>query len=512
MAKYANPVIPGFYPDPSVVKVGKNDYYLVTSSFEYFPGVPIFHSKDLIHWEQIGSVLHNLDLTKCRSSQGVYAPTLRYHDGTFYMITTDVMGEGNFYVSATDPRGPWSEPIKIPYGNIDPSLMFDDDGKVYVSVQNSEGADSHIIQYEIDITTGEALSEPVVVCRGDGGVWTEAPHLYKINGMYYLLCACGGTGDDHRAIIARSKDVYGPYDLYDRPILTHNQLKDHPLQNLGHADFVEDENGNWWAVFLGVRFVNQEYGVLGRETFLAPVTWTEDGWPMMDNNEGTVNVIMETDALPADVDFQEVYTVRDDFEGTELSPSWLYLRAKKDEDYSLTERPGWMRLLGNADHLNEIGVPAFICKPQEQLTMETSTLLDFNPEQDGEEAGLVARLNEYAHYEVTVKRLDGQTVVVATTTINGVTEEVSRHPFSGGLVRLAISSDKETYYLKFAEVDGDWVELGQAPASSLSPEKNGGYASCFTGVCIGPYASGNGKRSVTPAYFDYVNFVGKVVG
>lgn len=169
---YTNPILPGFYPDPSITRAG-DDFYLVNSSFEYFPGVPIFHSRDLIHWKQIGHVLDRpsqLDLRDRLSSDGIYATTIRHHDGVFYMITTDVRGIGNFYVTATDPAGPWSDPIRIPYGGIDPSLFFDEDGKVYVTAQQGADYDSHAIQYEIDIATGEALSEPVVIWHGDGGL------------------------------------------------------------------------------------------------------------------------------------------------------------------------------------------------------------------------------------------------------------------------------------------------------------------------------------------------------
>ncbi|MFS0862634.1 glycoside hydrolase family 43 protein [Fredinandcohnia sp. 179-A 10B2 NHS] len=513
MTKFANPVIQGFYPDPSIVKVGEDDFYLVTSSFEYFPAVPIFHSKDLVNWTQIGSVLtreSQVNLSKANSSQGIYAPTLRYHDGTFYMITTDVMGNGNFYVTAKDPRGPWSDPIKIPYGNIDPSLMFDVDGKVYVTIQNGEGLGSHIIQYEINPETGEALTEPVVVFNGDGGVWTEAPHLYNINGTYYMLTACGGTADDHRAIIGKGDNPYGPFELLDHPILTHNKLPNHFLQNIGHADLVEDKNGNWWAVFLGVRMVNSEYGHLGRETFLAPVTWTEDGWPMIDNNEGNVNIIMETDALLGESNIVDTAVTNEDFDTENLDTSWFFLRTNPVDAYSLTERKGWLRLLGNEFTLNDVATPAFICKPQQHLEMEFSTLLEFNPETDGEEAGLSARLAEKAHYEIGVKQVDGKRYVVAAQTIQGNTEEVARIEVAKGTVRLAIQADSETYSFKYASEGQEWTEVAQAPAKYLAPELNGGYATTFTGVCIGMYATGNGQDSQTPAYFDWVSYEGKM--
>ncbi|GAE28283.1 beta-xylosidase [Halalkalibacter wakoensis JCM 9140] len=513
--KYLNPVIPGFYPDPSVVKVGEDDFYLVTSSFEYFPGIPIFHSKDLLHWEQIGSVLmreNQINLGGSRSSGGVFAPTIRYHDGLFYVIVTDVTGIGNFFVTADDPTGPWSDPISIPYGNIDPSLLFDDDGTAYVSIQNGEGKESHIIQYEIDCKTGEALTEPVVIFNGDGGQWTEAPHLYKINGMYYLLCACGGTGEDHRAIIARSANPYGPYERLESPILTHNKLPEHPVQNIGHADFVEDENNQWWAVFLGTRPVQQMYTILGRETFLAPIRWTEDGWPVIDQNEGHVRVIMESKHLLGTSNMRERDEYYDDFNEDQLATSWFHLRKKKDESYSLNERKGWLRLFGTADHLHtKNGAPTLLCKPQQHVKMEFSSMLDFSPAHDGEEAGLVARLHEDAHYEIGVKRIEGETIVFASVTINGETKEIGRKSFHSSNIFLRIRSDEEEYNLDYAVKEGEWKALGASPIKYLSKEENGGYGKVFTGVCLGLYATGNEKASLTPAYFDWVNYTGMVL-
>ncbi|MDT8862170.1 glycoside hydrolase family 43 protein [Alkalihalobacillus sp. MEB130] len=510
--KYLNPVIPGFYPDPSVVKVGESDFYLVTSSFEYFPGIPIFHSKDLLHWEQIGSVLtreSQFNLEVSRSSGGVFAPTIRYQDGLFYVIVTDVTGIGNFFVTAEEPTGPWSDPISIPYGNIDPSLMFDEDGTVYVSIQNGEGKESHIIQYEIDCKTGEALTDPVVIFEGDGGQWTEAPHLYKINGMYYLLCACGGTGEDHRAIIARSAKPYGPYELLECPILTHNKLPEHPIQNIGHADFVEDVNNQWWAVFLGTRPVHQRYTILGRETFLAPVNWTEDGWPVIDQNEGHVSEIMNSKRLLEGSNMKEHVVNFDDFNEDMLAKSWFHLRKKKDESYSLIERKGWLRLFGTADHLHtENGVPTLLCKPQQHVRMEFSSMLGFSPAQDGEEAGLVARLHEDAHYEIGVKRINGETIIFASVTIQGETKEIGRNSFHSSNIHLRIRSDEEQYYFDFAQTEDEWKTLGTSPIKYLSKEENGGYGKVFTGVCLGLYATGNGKESLSPAYFDWVNYTG----
>ena len=283
---YRNPVIPGFHPDPSVVRVG-DDFYLVTSSFEFFPGVPIFTSRDLVHWRQLGHVLtreSQLPLQKARPSGGIYAPTLRYHDGTFYMITTNVDGGGNFLVTAKDPAGPWSEPVWLPdFGGIDPSLFFDDDGTVYLTGQGSgsPGQPRGIYQTTLDVKTGKLLGPLRLVWDRTGTRYPEGPHLYKIRGRYYLMIAEGGTEYGHMVTIARSDSPWGPFEACPRnPILTHRQTEnDMPVQGTGHADLVEAADGSWWMVFLAFRPVSGYWHHLGRETFLAPVTWDADGWP-----------------------------------------------------------------------------------------------------------------------------------------------------------------------------------------------------------------------------------------
>ncbi len=501
---YSNPVLPGFYPDPSIARAG-DDYYLICSSFEYFPGVPIFHSRDLIHWEQIGHVLDRvsqLDLAGRKSSDGIYAPTLRYHDGTFYMITTDVRGIGNFYVTATDPAGPWSNPILVPYGGIDPSLFFDDDGKVYVTAQQGADYDSHAIQYEIDIATGKPLSEPVVIWKGDGGPWTEGPHLYKINGMYYIMTASGGTAKDHREIIGRSSNPYGPFELYEQPILTHRGIE-HPIQYLGHADLVEDGNGDWWAVFLGVRLVDSGYSVLGRETFLAPVTWNEAGWPMIDNNAGTVDLNMSVTRVPGQPVAAVTLDGKDDFESGELGLAWTFLRNPAEGCWSLKERAGWLTLHGQDAGLSDLGGTTFVGRRQQHVRASFSTCLEFAP-QEGEEAGLCARRDEDAHYEISLKRINGRNIVAAQLTIRGETQTASETPIDADRVWFLIEADVTEYKL-FYSLDGqNWNRLAAGPARALSPEDFVNKM-CFTGVVIGLYASGNGngKPSSSPAYFDW---------
>jgi alpha-N-arabinofuranosidase len=501
---YNNPILPGFYPDPSITRAG-NDYYLVCSSFEYFPGVPIFHSQDLIHWTQIGHVLNRvsqLDTRKSKSSGGIFAPTIRYHDGTFYMITTEIHGKGNFYVTATDPAGPWSDPILIPYGGIDPSLMFDEDGKVYVTTQQGADYDSHAIQYEIDIATGTALSEPVVIWTGDGGPWTEGPHLYRINGMYYIMTASGGTAKEHREIIGRSASPYGPFERLPHPILTHSRTES-PIQYLGHADLIEDQNGDWWAVFLGVRLVESKYTVLGRETFLAPVTWNEDGWPMIDNNDDIVGLEMKVPRVPGSSP-KPASSGRYDFDDEAFPLSLAFLRNPAEASWSLNERPGWLSLRGQPKGLSDIGQVAFIGRRQQHTSAEWSTLLEFNPSRVEDEAGLCARLDENAHYEVGLVQKAGHRVIAAQLTIDGITRVEAEVPTTAERIYLKIQAEPTKYTLLFSLDGQEWNNLSTAAAYPLSPQALKGNG--FTGVLIGLYATGHGKVAEVPAYFDWFDY------
>ena len=318
--QYSNPVIAGFYPDPSVCRVS-DDFYLATSSFEYFPGVSIFHSRDLVHWRQVGHALtRNSQVKIVGSSAGIYAPTLRHHSGRFYMTTTSIGGGGNFYVWTDDPAGEWSEPNWVDQGGIDPSLLFDN-GAVYFT---SEGGDG-IQQCEIDIETGRRLSESRVIWPGTGGRNPEAPHLYKIYGLYYLMIAEGGTEYGHMETIARSDSPWGPFEpCPHNPILTHRNRSGHPIQATGHADLVQVQDGSWWAVFLGTRPAPNVYPPWhnrGRETFLAPVAWTEEGWPTI-GNAGTVELIMDAPAIPSQPWSPE--PERDDFSGNRLALAWNF--------------------------------------------------------------------------------------------------------------------------------------------------------------------------------------------
>jgi xylan 1,4-beta-xylosidase len=497
---FENPILPGFYPDPSICRVG-TDYYLVTSTFEYFPGVPIFHSRDLIHWQQIGHCLtraSQLPLEKAISSKGIFAPTLRYHDGKFYMVTTNVSMRKHFYVFTEDPAGEWSEPVWIDQGGIDSSLFFDEDGKVYFSWSDL----ARILQAEIDILTGKLLTEPQVIWIGSGGRYPEGPHLYKINGLYYLMIAEGGTEYGHMETIARSQSPWGPFEPCPRnPILTHRDDGTQQIQGTGHADLIQAHDESWWLVFLAFRMVEQfvYYHHLGRETYLAPVEWDADGWPIVNRNL-PIKKDIDIPTLPSHPWVAEAN--HDDFDAADLKLYWNFLRNPHLENYSLSERPGWLRLKGSAITLGEADSPTFLGRRQQHFHCKASTRLDFSPQREGEEAGLTALMNEQHHYEIAVGWSAGERTVFVRRRIGSLSAVVAEERIPEGLVELRIQGKNLTYTFSYALEGQSERVLAETETRYLSSEVAGG----FTGVYFGLYATGNGKASSSPADFDWFEY------
>ena len=304
-----NPVVTGHAPDPSVVRVG-NDFYLAVSSFDKLPGIPIRHSTDLVNWKIIGHAVSRPAQYRRDGKPGpieLFAPTLRYHDGVFYLITTNAQpGQRNFYVTATDPAGEWSDAIWVDEEAFDPSLFRDDDGTWYYTRRSLEfgrpdGLLGPIVQAEIDIHTGQ-LGELRAITPGGGGFVTndiEGPHIYRRGDWYYLSGAEGSSWKGHLQSIGRSKSPWGPYEpAPHNPILSHRDRVGHPIQATGHVELFDDPNGNWWAVALGTRHAPLSlHHNIGRETFLAPVTWTDDGWPIIGEGGG-MELSFDTDVLP----------------------------------------------------------------------------------------------------------------------------------------------------------------------------------------------------------------------
>lgn len=507
--QYSNPVISGFHPDPSICRVG-SDFYLVTSSFEYFPGVPIFHSRDLVHWKQLGHVLtrqSQLDLEGVISSVGIYAPTLRHHNGRFYMITTNVKMFRNFYVWAEHPEGPWSEPIWPEWPGIDPSLTFDDDGRVYITGTGGFFGDEPkgIYQAEIDIVSGKLLTERRLIWQGTGVKAPEGPHLYRINGQYYLMIAEGGTEYGHMVTIARSDSPYGPFESNPaNPILTHRSSGS-SIQATGHADLVQLENGSWWAVFLGIRPVSVPFSGrhhhLGRETFLAPVNWSRDGWPVIGDG-GKVAEKMDAGTLSFEAP-EASLVERDEFDTGCLQPEWNFLRNPRDEDWSLTEQPGSLTLRGSSVTLNDTASPAFVGRRQQHFRCSVMTGLSFAPTQEGEEAGLTVYMNNRFHYEIALTcGADGENKVILRRRLGSLWKVEHEAGYEGNDIVLGLDANSSHYSFYYSSLDGERIPFGSGECALLSTEVAGG----FTGVFFGLYATGNGKPSTAPAAFNWFQY------
>ena len=487
--KYRNPIIPGYHPDPSICRVGE-DFYLVNSTFEFFPGVPIFHSRNLANWEQIGYVLDRrsqLELEGCRNSGGIYAPTILYHEGMFYMITTNVTWKGNFVVHSEKPEGPWSEPMWIDQNGIDPSLFWDDDGTCYYCSTGTNDGLRGIWAFAIDPMTGERLSEKYMISTGCGGPCTEGPHIYKVKGKYYLMCAEGGTEYQHHEVILRSDRVFGPYEPCPRPqgaILSHAALKHYPIQATGHADLVEDQNGNWWAVFLGIRnFSHALLHNLGRETFLAPVTWTQDGWPII-GEDGVAALEMDAPlpapALPVNHD------VHCDFSKDEIPVCFEYTRNPNPACYTRDRAAGALTLTGTDTLLSQPAcAPTMLSVQQPEFCTHTEAVLDLAS--NAVRAGISAFYNNDYHYDIYILNELNRKYIGFTKAIHDMTVEIARVPAPvSGRVKLMIDSDREGYVFSMQEEGLEPVVLGSGTNAGLSTE--GTKTMTFTGTMMAMFA------------------------
>ena len=341
---FRNPILRGLNPDPSICRAGE-DYYLATSTLFLFPGVPIHHSRDLVNWRLIGHALTRREQFRPAPNGAppmIYAPTLRFHNGTFYLITTNVHGGGNFYVTATDPAGPWSDPIFVDDEVFDPSLFFDDDGKVYYT-RRGPLDEKDVLQAEIEVATGQLLSPLRSIGVGMVSDDAEGPHLYHIGEWYYLLQAEGGSRFLHMGTIGRARTPWGPFEpCPHNPIVAQHNAWWHPIKSLGHPDLVQAADGSWWAVFLGTRhFSYDALTLLGRETFLSPVGW-KDGWPHLE--PGALRSL-EVDAPTLPLHSWPPLPVRDDF-NEELGPRWTFLTLPDSQLLNTPRAPRLVAFVG----------------------------------------------------------------------------------------------------------------------------------------------------------------------
>jgi alpha-N-arabinofuranosidase len=508
---YRNPILAGFYPDPSICRVGQ-DYYLVNSSFAYFPGIPIFHSRDLVHWTQLGHVLDRpsqLKLDGLGVSRGVFAPAISSHDGLFYVINTLVDGGGNFFVTAKDPAGPWSDPVWLPeIDGIDPSFFFDGDGRAYI-VNNGPPPDAKPLYeghraiwiQQFDLASRKLTGPRTVVVNGGVDIakhplWIEGPHLFRKDGWYYLICAEGGTEEGHSEVVFRSQSVTGPFSPWTRnPILTQRTLdprRRDPVTCTGHADFVTTPDGAWWAVFLGCRPYEGNSFNTGRETFLLPVTWS-DGWPVILESGQPVPAIVAAprlpDSPPPSVQLTGNFTWRDEFDGPALQPGWNFLRTPHKPWFSLTEHPGALALQPGEASLSDPGNPAFLGHRQQHARFTASTAIRL-PVVAGLTAGLAAFQNEFHHFFLGVRRRGPGLQVLLERSAGGdhggVPQMVACMDLPApDLIYLKIEGDGRAYSFSYAIRPSGWKVLKENEDGSIvSTVVAGG----FVGTYVGPYA------------------------
>ncbi len=475
---YSNPVISGCFPDPSVCRA-EGKYFLVCSSFQFFPGVPLFESSDLVNWKMIGNVLtreSQLPLNGADSCSGIYAPTIRYSNGRFYMVTTNTTVGGNFYVYTDDIYGEWSEPIYVEQDGIDPSLYFEDGKAYFMSNGTDENGMNGIFQCEIDISTGKKLSEAKCIWHGTGGRFLESPHLYKINGCYYLMASEGGTEYGHMVVYARGNSIYGPFESYPHnPVLTNRNMGGYSIQGCGHGDLVEDFNGNFWMFHLGFRQIDPwvMHHITGREVYLSPVKFDENGWFTAGENKAVYEQV-ETELITAPQKPLEPYT----FENTAVGKEWLFLNNPVASNYSLSNEA--FKLTASTETLSSKGCsPTLVAMRQKEMSFELSCDISVSDC----EGGITLYMTEVQHYEIALRKNQGKYELFRRLCIGDICHEDNVISLNSDRVTLKISASNYCYSFS-AECEGKSFTLGSAQTKYLSTELAGN----FTGVIIGLYA------------------------
>ncbi len=535
--RFHNPILPGFYPDPSICRVGE-DFYMVCSSFELCPGIPLFHSRDLQHWEQLCHVMteeNGFHVEKNCGNGGVMAPTIRCHNGIFYVINCNFSDRGNFIVTAEDPAGPWSEPHWLDdVPGIDASIFFDRDGACCIMGTGDVWPDGRggmrqgIWAARYDVEHFRMAGEPVPLWGGAmaGVASPEAPHIYHIGKYYYLLIAEGGTEQYHSATVARSESLFGPYEgCKANPVLTMRHLGGRALiQNAGHADLVDLPDGSWWAVFLASRLIGGVSKNLGRETFLVPVRWELD-WPLFTPDTGKVEWEYEA---PASLPWQEAREkpVRDCFDGDSLAPDWCFWGRPYEKYWALGEEGLSIRCIPQAlaeelrpmsmevTHAEENFAP-FVARRRLQPRCRFACKMDFSPK-GSETAGIavVQAMNHQLHLQLSQR--DGQTwmeLVQYTADyalppyipgFRAVTkrEVLAEAPWDGGGIVLEMELRENDYRFRFGEEGKPLREFARADGAVLNPEKVG----CMVGEMLGLFASGNGTESRNRAVFSWAEY------
>ena len=532
--KLTNPIIPGYYPDPSIIRVD-DDFYIALSSFEMCPGLPIFHSKDLAHWEQIANAIgpdNGLHMEKNCGNGGIMAPTLRYHKGTYYIINTNFADKGNYIITATDPKGPWSSPHWLnDVPGIDASIFFDDDDKCYVigtgdCWDNGAGKmERGIWVAEFDIENFKLKSKPFTIFNSAlrNAPSPESPHLYHVGEYYYLVIAEGGTEHYHSVAVARSKEIFSFFEGNPaNPVLTHRHMGFRsPIINVGHADLVQLKDGSWYAVMLASRLIEGKCKNIGRETFICPVIW-ERGWPVFTPETGKVEWEYDGPESLRECPVEKPFA-REEFDSNKLPLDFVFWGRPSDDIWKLHDSRLELKCIKQAldedirpmsfeVNLSDENYVAFLGKRQTEINQTFACLMNFNPN-GGEKAGLalVQAMNHQLQIFRCVEQGNQQLKAVVVTAdyelppyMPGFTSTTNRQvvasvPYDKSDVIIKLDMQGEDFTIYYGENEDGLQELCKIDGSVINPEKVG----CMTGTLVGMFATGNGEDSDNWASFDW---------
>ena len=528
---FKNPILAGGYPDPSICRVG-NEFIMVNSSFEYFPALPIHKSKDLVNWELAGHGLNRLEqvsgqinLIDVQSNGGIHAPTIRFHNGKYHIITTNVYYDEikqratatNFIITSSKPEGPWSNPIIIKGApGIDPDIFFDDDGRVWYTGNHQPldptfNGETEIWMQELDPNSFQLIGQRFFVWRGAcGGVWAEGPHIYKKDGNYYLLIAEGGTSFNHSIMVAVSDTISGPYVSNERnPIFSSRHLSyDNWIHSTGHGDLVELEDGRWYVMMLGVRGDVKRKSNMGRETFIAPVSWEIEPydwkerkivWPVIAPQTGKIlknNPMIFSETTPN----KETYFV-DNFNDTNLGLAWNRRRAPMQKMIDLASNPGSLRLYTNHNKLQERKRANFTGIKQTESDFSFETKMTFSPTSDSDEAGIAIVQKDNNFLSLTLKQ-SSDDIALELKLMNEIQTSIAskKIDYNSKLpIQLKVESFNNKYHFYYALENQKFQLLAEAAANHLLSHG-------YTGAHIGLYATSNGQMSTGYVDFDRVEY------
>jgi xylan 1,4-beta-xylosidase len=527
-----NPILRGFNPDPSILRAGE-DYYIATSTFEWFPGVQIHHSRDLIHWRLLTRPLNRpgqLNMLGDPDSCGVWAPCLSYVDGLFYLIYTDVkrygrtsqpgsIGAGlrdmhNYLVTCQTIDGEWSDPVYLNSSGFDPSLFHDDDGRTYLvnmlwDHRPGKNRFGGIVLQEYSTTENKLIRERHNIFKGTPISFTEAPHLYKRNGYYYLITAEGGTGWGHAVTMARSRGLLGPYEVHpDTYILTARNRPDAELQRAGHADLVETQNGDTYMVYLcGRPLRNRGRCPLGRETAIQRMVWGEDDWLYTENHDALPQLEASAPELPAH-SFQQKPT-REEFDNPALPIEFQWLRSPwPNELFSLTERPGYLRLFGR-ETIGSLFRQGLVARRQQTHCYSAFTAVEFEPHHYQQQAGLICYYNgsKFHYLYISTDEVVGKHIRVMTCHPELPDVFTAPIPINANIpVQLRVEVDFERLLFAFRVGNGEWQRLPEIFDASILSDEAGppgppNFTGAFVGMCCQDYSG-----TAHPADFDYFEY------